>query len=238
MIFVQRAVNAALVAGGDPIRLTLARTENTVSWFSAPRQRLTGTMRTDSMLRVLGWQPSNDGRTSAFPVTRPTAFLTSPDGTIAMTLERASIRGDGTLVLDIRPMEPVPDSQEFGPVSLVIDGVPGIREFTTTIAASMSARVVVVGRKAQIAVVTLYANDAQVAEWVLDDRVRAVTTSEDFSTDTQTLNSGATLRLIPPRLREAGSVTLSGTVVVDGQEVPLDVTLGQWTRPHRFTPKP
>ena len=56
MMFVQRAVNAALVAGGDPIRLTLARTDNTVSWFSAPRQHLTGTMRTDSMLRVLGWQ--------------------------------------------------------------------------------------------------------------------------------------------------------------------------------------
>jgi hypothetical protein len=238
MMFVQRAVNAALVAGGDPIRLTLARTDNAVSWFSAPRQHLTGTMRTDSMLRVLGWQPSGDGRTSPFPDTRPTAFLTSPDGTIAMTLERASIRGDGTLVLDIRPMEPVPDSQEFGPVSLVIDGVPGIREFTTAVGTSMSTKVVVVGRKAQIVVVTLYADDTQIAEWVLDDRVRTVTTSEDFSSDGVTLNSGAVLHLMPPKPHEAGSVMLSGTVVIDGQEVPLDLTLGQWTRPHRFTPKP
>jgi len=237
-VFVQRMGDASLVAGGDPIRVTLTQTEGVVSWFSAPRQRLTGTMRTESMLRLLGWQPSEDGTTAPLPARTPNAFLSTASGTLAMQILRASVRGDGTLVLDIAPIGRAPETTpEFGPGSLVIDGVAGVRSFIRTLSDDLRLRTVVVGRNAQLALVQFLNTEGTVlSEYVLTPPEPRIETGQIDAADV-TVEAGAVLRLRTPRPRDPGSVSLQGMVSTEGEQVPMNVTLARWTLPRTAAPK-
>ena len=231
----QQFGDAALVAGGDPIRLTMTQTEGLVSWFSAPRQRLTGVMRTTSMLRLMGWQPSADGRTSDLPARAPNAFLSASGATLAMSVKRASVRGDGTLVLDIAPIASSAETTpEFGAGSVVFDGVAGVRSFVTQFSEGLSVRTVVLGRRAQLALVQFLAPSGQIIdEYVLTPATPTVSTGDIGGADL-TIEAGAALALQPPTRDATGSLTLTGSLTTDdGTVVPMDVVLARWTRPAR-----
>lgn len=234
MIFVQRAEDAALVAGGRPIRLTLARTGNSASWFSAPAQRRAGTMSTEQMLLSLGWRPSEDGATSRLPRPRPQAFLASAEETLAFTIRRGTVRADGTLVLDITPVGPAPDTIEsFGAVSLTIDGVPGVRVQRSEITAGLDSIVTISGKEAQQVIVQFTDADRRIVEsrYLAPDR-------PEVALGPITVESGATitearLRLTAPSPATPGAVELTGVIDLAGTPVPLEASLARWTFPER-----
>lgn len=234
MIFVQQAEDAALVAGGRPIRLTLTRTGNSTSWFSAPAQRRAGTMSTEQMLLSLGWRPSEDGATSRLPRPRPQAFLASAEETLAFTIRRGTVRADGTLVLDITPIGPSPQTVEsFGPVTLTIDGVPGVRVQRSEITAGLDSLVTISGKQSQQVVVQFIDDQRQIVEsrYLAPDR-------PEVTLGPITVESGATitearLRLTAPSQATPGEVELTGVIDLAGTPVPLQASLARWTFPER-----
>ena len=232
VLFVQQAEDASLVAGGRPIRLTLTRTQNTTSWFSAPAQRRAGSMSTEQMMLTLGWRPGGDGATARIPRPRPQALLAWSTGTLAFTIQRANVRADGTLVLDISPIGAVPDTVDsYGPVTLTIDGAPGVRVQRSEITAGLTSVVTITGREAQQVLVQLRDDDGV----IVDSRFLAPDQPETSLGDI-TVESGARLQqarleLIPPTEESPGSVTLTGVIDLAGTPVPLDADLARWTFP-------
>lgn len=232
VVFVQAAEDASLVSGGKPIRLTLTRTGNEVQWFSAPPQRLTGTTTTQNMLAMLGWRTAGDGATASLPTPKPQALLTYADGALAVTLQRASVRADGTLVLDVRPVGVEPETvSSFGPVTLTIDGVPGVRVVTEGITDDLTSTVTISGVNAGQALVTLRDANGE----IVTDRYLGADVADEFIGDVDT-ELGPQLRdaaitLRAPEPNRPGRVLLTATLVVDGAEVELKQTLARWTLP-------
>ena len=232
VVFVQRAEDASLVSGGDPIRLTLARTQNQVSWFTGPPQRLAGTMSTEQAMLSLGWRPSDDGTTAAMAQPGPSGLLASPAGDIAFTVLSASVRPDGTLVLDISPLgqEPATNSS-LGPVSLTLDGVAGAVSVEREVAPGISTQVVVTGRRNQQAVVQLIGPDGQAQEgtFVAIDRPGAQIVGEVTGDGVQL--SDISVSLVAPRKGRLGSVTLTGRLTTDDAESTLTQVIARWSLP-------
>lgn len=233
-MFVQPAEDASLVSGDDPIRLTLARTGNQASWFTSPPQRLDGVATTEDMMRLLGWRPADDGTTAELPTPQPNAMLTSLSGTLAFTIVNANVRADGTLVLDIAPMGPQPPTTaSLGPVSLVIDGVPGVIVIETPLSPTLTARLVITGTRNQQVLIQFVDSSP--------DAERPIATSRVMGPDMRAMEFGVTagttsvedaeLRLRPPGRRGPGQVSLTGTIIVEGVSTPLDAVLGRWQRP-------
>ena len=234
VIFVQQAEDASLVSGGRPIRLTLTRTANIASWFSAPTQRRAGQMSTEQMLLTLGWRPDGDGATARMPRPRPQALLAYAGGAVAFTIQRANVRADGTLVLDIAPVGPAPQTVDsYGPVSVSIDGVPGVRVQRAEVTAGLTTITTVTGRNAQQALVQFVDDSGDILEsrFLAPDR-------PEVRLGPITVASGArldevTLALRAPTADTRGAVQLTGVIDLGGTPVPLEATIARWTLPKR-----
>jgi len=232
LLVVQRAEDAALVSDGDPIRLTLARTKNEAAWFTASPQKLAGTMSTEQAMLTLGWRPADDGTTAPMPPPRPNGLLAYQEGTLAFTVQRANVRGDGTLVLDIRPIGPPPPTVEsFGPVSLSLDGVPGVLELGQELTPDLAVRVVITGSRNQQAVVQVVdsAGDILESAFVSSDRPTADAWL-DVTAGTTTW-SDPVLTFIAPTEGKPGTVRVTGILSANGEESPLDRVIARWSLP-------
>lgn len=231
LVVVQQAEDAALVSGGKPIRLTLARTGNVASWFTAPPQKLAGTMSTEQALLSLGWRPADDGTTAPLPSPRPNGLLAFSGGSLAFTVQRANVRADGTLVLDVRPIGAVPETVEsYGPVSLTLDGAPGVLELGGALG-DLIVRVVVTGEGNDQAVVQVVTSAGEVVEsaFVSPDQT-VVDTWLDLTSGTTTWTDPA-VTFTPPEQSTPGTVRLTGTLTVDGATVDLDRVIARWSLP-------
>jgi len=232
VIVVQRAEDASLVSGGDPIRLTLARTQNVASWLTGPPQRLAGTMSTEQAMLSLGWRPSDDGTTSPMAQPGPSGLLATASGDIAFTVLSANVRPDGTLVLDISPLgaEPATNSS-LGPVSLTLDGVAGAVSVEREVAPGISAQVIVTGRRNQQAAVQLIGPDGKVQEgtYVAIDRPSAQIVGEVIGDGMRLSDIG--ISLIAPRKLRLGTVTLTGRLTTDDGESTLTQVIARWSLP-------
>lgn len=232
MIFVQTAEDASLVSGGQPIRLTLTRTANLAQWFSAPPQRFSGSITSQNLLATLGWRPAGDGSTAALPNPKPQALLTHAEGGLALTIQRASVRADGTLVLDIRPVGPEPATvSSFGPVTLTIDGVPGVRVTNEQVTEDLNSNVVVSGARAGQALVQLTDGTGE----LFTERYVSADEPDEFLGDIDT-DQGAQLReanlqFRAPTKDKPGRLVLTARVVAGGVETPLRQVLARWTLP-------
>ncbi|MDA2989821.1 MAG: hypothetical protein O2815_12165 [Actinomycetota bacterium] len=232
VVFVQQAEDASLVAGGRPIRLTLTRTQNTARWFSAPAQRRAGTMSTEQMMLTLGWRPASDGATARIPRPRPQALLAWSGGTMAFTMQNANVRADGTLVLDISPIGADPATVDsYGPVTLTIDGAPGVRVQRIEITAGLISTVTITGREAQHVVVQLRDADGVIVDsrFLAPDRPEVVL--GEITVESGARLEQARLRLTPPTEDSPGAVTMTGIIDLAGTALPLDAGLARWTLP-------
>jgi hypothetical protein len=231
LVVVQQADDAALVSGGTPIRLTLARTSNVAAWFTAPPQKLAGTMSTEEALLTLGWRPAEDGTTSPLPVPRPNALLAFAGGSLAFTVQRANVRSDGTLVLDIRPIGAVPETvQSYGPVSLTINGAPGVLELGGTLG-ELVVSVVVTGEANEQAVISVRddAGDVRESGFVSADQPTIERWLDIRVGETTWINPVVTLT--PPTRGKPGTVRVTGTLTVDGVTTELDSVVARWSLP-------
>lgn len=229
IIFVQQAEDASLVAGGVPIRLTLARTGNAANWFSAPPLRLSGSLTTDNMMRLLGWVPSGDGIPTRLPRPYPQALLTAGDSAIAMTLRRASVRPDGTLVLDIRPSRDVPETiDSFGPSTLTIDGARTVRVIEAEVAPGITAILTITGTESDIVLLQITDGDA-VDSHVFTEGDPVYVLGDDIEQGSTTITAGSSFELIPPRKRREGELVFRGTVIDDGVSDELERVVARWT---------
>lgn len=236
VVIVQRGEDASLVAGGDPIRLTIARTQNEAAWLASPPQGFTGTMTTEEALLALGWRPSDDGTTASLPTPRPNGLLASGGGNLAFTLMAANVRADGTLVLDITPLAaPPPEGlstvDSFGPVSLTLDGVPGVLVEEAAVSGDITARILVLGRRTDEAIVQLVdgAGEILASEFVAGD-LGSSYPLDDVETETTQVTE-ASVDFVPPAQGKPGSATIVAEATVDGASVPVRVVIARWSPP-------
>jgi len=231
LLVVQQAEDAALVSGGQPIRLTLARTGNVASWFTAPPQKLSGTMSTEQALASLGWRPADDGTTAALPAPRPNGLLAHAGGTLSFTVQRANVRADGTLVLDIRPMGSAPQTVEsFGPVSLTLDGAPGVLDLSATLGA-LTVRAVVTGARNEQAAIQVVGADGEVLESAFVSPETTVIDTWIDVTSGATVWSDPVVTFTPPEQAKPGTLRVTGTLAVDGETTALDSVIARWSLP-------
>lgn len=231
LIVVQQAEDASLVAGDRPIRLTLARTGNRATWFTSPPQRLTGTMTTEQALLTLGWRPADDGTTSVLPNPRPNGLLAYTGGALAFTVQRANVRADGTLVLDIRPLGATPETVEsFGPVSLTLDGAPGVLDFAVPVG-DLTVRITITGQRSQQAAVQVLSPDGAILESGFLAQQRPVIDTWLDVTGETTVWSDPVVTFTPPERSKAGTIRLTGIVTIDGVDSALDEIAARWSVP-------
>ena len=231
LLVVQQAEDASLVAGEQPIRLTLARTGNRAVWFTSPPQRLTGTMTTEQALLTLGWRPADDGTTAVLPNPRPNGMLAYVGGTLAFTVQRANVRADGTLVLDIRPLGTEPETVEsFGPVSLTLDGAPGVLDFAVPVG-DLTVRITVTGERSQQAAVQVIGPDGAILESGFVTRQRPIIDTWLDVAGVTTVWSEPVVTFTPPERSKAGTVRLTGLVSTSGVDTTLDEIAARWSIP-------
>lgn len=231
LLIVQQAEDAALVSGGQPIRLTLARTGNTASWFTAPSQKLAGTMSTEEAMLSLGWRPADDGTTAALPMPRPNGLLAYAGGSLAFTVQRANVRADGTLVLDIRPIGATPETVEsYGPVSLTLDGAPGVLDLETALG-DITLRVIITGDRNEQAVVQAVDASGEIVESAFISADEPVIDRWLDVTSGATTWSEPVVTFTPPERSAPGTVRISGALTVDGETRGFDRVIARWSIP-------
>ena len=227
----QQAEDAALVSGGQPIRLTLARTGNVASWFTAPPQKLAGTMSTEQAMLSLGWRPADDGTTAVLPMPRPNGLLAYAGGSLAFTVQRANVRADGTLVMDIRPVGAPPETVEsYGPVTLTLDGAPGVLDLEATLG-EITVRVIVTGERNEQAVVQVVDAAGEIVETAFISPERTVIDTWLDVTSGGTTWSDPVVTFTPPERSTPGTVRVSGALTVDGDTTDLDQVIARWSIP-------
>jgi hypothetical protein len=231
LLIVQQAEDAALVSGGQPIRLTLARTGNVASWFTAPPQKLAGTMSTEQAMLTLGWRPADDGTTAVLPNPRPNGLLSFAGGSLGFTVQRANVRADGTLVLDIRPIGSVPETVEsYGPVSLTLDGAPGVLDLESSLG-EISVRVIVTGERSEQAVVQVVDAAGEVVESAFVSPEQTTIDRWLDVTSGSTIWSDPGVTFTPPERSTPGTVRVSGALTIDGTTTSLDRVIARWSLP-------
>ncbi|MEY4169729.1 MAG: hypothetical protein RLZ94_802 [Actinomycetota bacterium] len=231
LLVVQQAEDAALVSGGQPIRLTMARTGNVASWFTAPPQKLAGTMSTELAMSTLGWRPADDGTTAVMPNPRPNGLLSFIGGSLAFTVQRANVRADGTLVLDIRPIGAAPETVEsYGPVSLTLDGAPGVLGLESTLG-EITVRVIVTGERSEQAVVQAVDAEGEVLESAFVSPEETTIDSWLDVTSGTTTWSDPVVAFTPPERSAPGTVRVSGALTIDGATTDLDRVIARWSLP-------
>jgi hypothetical protein len=188
-------------------------------------------MTTEQALLTLGWRPADDGTTASLPNPRPNGLLSFGGGSLAFTVQRANVRADGTLVLDIRPIGPVPETVEsYGPVSLTLDGAPGVLDLGATLG-ELTVRVIVTGDRSEQAVIQVVDAAGEVVE-------SAFVSSDQTTIDSWLdVTSGATtwtdpvVTFTPPERSKPGTVRVSGGLTVAGTTTPLDRVIARWSLP-------
>lgn len=231
LLVVQQAEDASLVSGGQPIRLTLARTGNVASWLTAPPQKLAGTMSTEQALLSMGWRPADDGTTALMPQPRPNGLLAFAGGSLAFTAQRANVRADGTLVIDIRPIGPVPETVEsYGPVSLTLDGAPGVLDLASSLG-EISVRVVITGERNEQAVIQVSDITGEVIESAFVTSDLATIDRWLDVTSGNTVWTDPVVTFTPPERTKPGTVRVSGSLTIDGVTMPLDRLVARWSLP-------
>lgn len=231
LLVVQQAEDASLVSGERPIRLTLARTGNRATWFTSPPQKLSGTMTTEQAMLTLGWRPSDDGTTARLPSPRPNGVLSYAGGSLAFTAQRASVRPDGTLVLDIKLFAGSPETVEsYGPVTVTLDGAAGVLDFQVPLGA-LNVRIVVTGDRNQQAAVQVVDPAGEILESGFVAPARPVVDTWLDVTSGTTTWSDPVVTFVPPRQAEQGTLRISGTLTIDGVSTPLDQVIARWSLP-------
>ena len=231
LLVVQQAEDAALVSGGQPIRLTLARTGNVASWFTAPPQKLAGTMSTEQAMLSLGWRPADDGTTAVLPNPRPNALLAFAGGSLAFTVQRANVRADGTLVMDIRPIGPTPETVEsYGPVTLTLDGAPGVLDLEAALG-DITVRAIITGESNEQAIIQVVDAAGEIVETAFVAPDQAVVDRWIDVTSGGTVWSDPVLTFTPPERTRPGTVRVSGVLTVDGVATELDRVIARWSLP-------
>jgi len=231
LLVVQQAEDASLVSGEQPIRLTLARTGNIATWITAPPQKLSGLMTTEQALLTLGWRPADDGTTSALPNPRPNGLLSFEGGSLAFTMQRANVRADGTLVIDIRPISAAPETVEsYGPVTLTLDGAPGVLELGAAVG-ELTVRILVTGDDNQQAVVQVADAAGGILESGFVSPERPVIDSWIDVASGDTTWSDPVVTLTPPQRSKPGTVRITGSLTVAGTTTELDQVIARWSRP-------
>jgi hypothetical protein len=220
-----------LVSGGQPIRLTLARTGNVASWFTAPPQKLAGTMSTEQALGTLGWRPADDGTTASLPNPRPNGLLSFGGGSLAFTVQRANVRADGTLVLDIRPIGTMPETVEsYGPVSLTLDGAPGVLELGAALG-EITVRIIITGDRSEQAVIQVIDTAGEVVESAFVSPEQTTIDSWLDVTSGDTTWAEPVVTFTPPERSKPGTVRVSGGLTVAGSTTALDRVIARWSLP-------
>ena len=231
LLVVQQAEDAALVSGGQPIRLTLARTGNVASWLTSPPQKLAGTMSTEQAMFTLGWRPADDGTTAVLPNPRPNGLLSFAGGSLAFTVQRANVRADGTLVLDIRPIGSAPETVEsYGPVSLTLDGAHGVLDLQAAVG-EITVRVLVTGDRNEQAVVQAIDETGEVVESAFVSPEQTTIDSWLDVTSGSTTWSDPVVTFTPPERSTPGTVRVSGALTIDGTTTELDRVIARWSVP-------
>lgn len=232
IVFVQPAEDASLVAGGDPLRLTLARTQDTAAWLLPTPEGEGGTMTTEEALLSLGWRPSGDGTTAPLPSPGARALLTSARGDLPLVVLKAGVRAGGTLVLDVAPHDGMPQTVEsFGPVSVRLEGAEEPTVENTLIVPGLRARVIVMGVAGDQAVLQLLDGDGEVlwSDYLATD----VGATYDIGDVAGNVDGAPTLRDAVAAFTVSsdgyGSVVLTGRLVTDGAEAPLRTVLAEWS---------
>lgn len=180
----------------------------------------------------LGWRPSDTGRTAALPKPFPNGLLASAQGDLPIVIQKANVRADGTLVLDIQPIGADVDTVEsFGPVSLSIDGAPGVLVLERDVTQDLKVRAIVSGRDNQQAMVQLVG-----FEGTLIDSVYMAGDHEhiDYLGDISIGNTQLTdvvLDFRAPKELEPGSITLSGMLTDHGRLQALTQVVARWSLP-------
>jgi hypothetical protein len=231
LLVVQQAEDAALVSGGQPIRLTLARTGNVASWFTAPPQKLAGTMSTEQAMLSLGWRPADDGTTAVLPNPRPNALLAFAGGSLAFTVQRANVRADGTLVMDIRPIGPTPETVEsYGPVTLTLDGAPGVLDLEAALG-DITVRAIITGESNEQAIIQVVDAAGETVETAFVSPDQPVVDRWIDVKSGGTVWSDPVLTFTPPERTRPGTVRVSGVLTVDGVATELDRVIARWSLP-------
>lgn len=231
VLIVQQAEDASLVSGEQPIRLTLARTGNVASWLTSPPERLAGTMTTEQAMLTLGWRPADDGTTSVLPNPRPNGLLAFAGGSLPFIVQRANVRADGTLVIDIRPLGPMPATVEsYGAVTLTLDGAHGVLDLGAALG-ELTIRVLITGDLNEQAVVQVIDAAGEVVEsaFVSPEQTTIDTWLDVTSGDTTWTDP--VLTFTPPERSKPGIVRVTGTLTVGGTTTELDQVIARWSRP-------
>lgn len=231
VLIVQQAEDASLVSGEQPIRLTLARTGNIASWMASPPQRLAGTMTTEQAMLTLGWRPADDGTTAALPNPRPNGLLAFSGGSLAFTVQRVNVRADGTLVIDIRPLGPMPETVEsYGAVTLTLDGGHGVLDLDAALG-EITVRVLVTGDRNDQAVVQVSDAAGEVLESAFVSPEQTTIDSWLDVTSGDTAWTDPVVTFTPPERSKPGTVRVTGTLTVGGTTTEVDRVIARWSRP-------
>lgn len=231
VLIVQQAEDASLVSGEQPIRLTLARTGNVASWITSPPERLAGTMTTEQAMLTLGWRPADDGTTSVLPNPRPNGLLAFAGGSLPFIVQRANVRADGTLVIDIRPLGPMPATVEsYGAVTLTLDGAHGVLDLGAALG-ELTIRVLITGDLNEQAVVQVIDAAGEVVESAFVSPEQTTIDSWLDVTSGETTWADPVLTFTPPERSKPGIVRVTGTLTVGGTTTELDQVIARWSRP-------
>jgi len=113
--------------------------------------------------------------------------------------------------------------ESYGPVTLTIDGVPGVLVVEAEVTDGVRARVIVTGNRNQQVVVQLIDAEGDIAESRFLARDRP---SADDMGDVGSL-SDVILEFVAPTLTQEGRVTL----LAERDGVSIEQVLARWTRP-------
>ena len=152
-------------------------------------------------------------------------------GSLAFTVQRANVRADGTLVMDIRPIGAVPETVEsYGPVTLTLDGAPGVLDLDATLG-EITVRVIVTGERNEQAVVQVVDAAGEIVETSFVSPERTVIDTWLDVTSGATTWSEPVVTFTPPERSTPGTVRVSGALTVDGVTSELDQVIARWSLP-------
>jgi hypothetical protein len=188
-------------------------------------------MTTEQAMLSLGWRPADDGTTAVLPNPRPNALLAFVGGSLPFTVQRANVRADGTLVMDIRPIGSTPETVEsYGPVTLTIDGAPGVLDLEAALG-DITVRVIVTGESNEQAVVQVVDSAGEIVETAFVSPDQTVIDRWLDVTSGATTWSEPVVTFTPPKRSTPGTVRVSGVLTVDGVATELDRVIARWSIP-------
>jgi hypothetical protein len=188
-------------------------------------------MSTEQAMLTLGWRPADDGTTAVLPNPRPNGLLSFTGGSLAFTVQRANVRADGTLVMDIRPIGPAPETVEsYGPVSLTLDGAHGVIDLQTALG-EIGVRVLVTGDRNEQAVVQVISGSGEIVESAyVSPEQTTIDRWLDVTSGTTTWTDPV-VTFTPPGRSTPGTVRIAGVLMVDGETTQLDRVIARWSVP-------